>query len=275
MPSVAIVTDTTHYLPRALADSQGIHQVSLYVGWGDEREREIELASFDEFYRRLAADRELPTTSQPSIGDFLAVWEPLLEAGLGHRLDASRGRHLGNLRGRPPGARPARRARPGRARRGDRQRNRVRRHGHAGARGRRRRPRRRQQGRGRGARARGAQGAEDLVLHRHPRVPAPRRPCRPRAGVARWDAEDQADPLARVRDHARRARAHRGARVRAHGPVHARAARGRLRRVGRAAHPGHRAGPAPDRARARDLRLRAAVRFSRSGLSSGPTSARA
>jgi DegV family protein with EDD domain len=81
MSSVAIVTDTTHYLPRTLADSQGIHQVSLYVGWGDEREREIELESFDDFYRRLATDRELPTTSQPSIGDFLAVWEPLLQDG--------------------------------------------------------------------------------------------------------------------------------------------------------------------------------------------------
>jgi DegV family protein with EDD domain len=85
MQSVAIVTDTTHYLPRTLADSQGIHQVSLYVGWADERseigqQREIELTSFDEFYKRLGSDRELPTTSQPSIGDFLAVWEPLLEA---------------------------------------------------------------------------------------------------------------------------------------------------------------------------------------------------
>ncbi len=86
MQSVAIVTDTTHYLPRALADSQGIHQVSLYVGWDRDRseigqQREIELTSFDAFYERLRSDRELPTTSQPSIGDFLAVWEPLLEAG--------------------------------------------------------------------------------------------------------------------------------------------------------------------------------------------------
>jgi DegV family protein with EDD domain len=81
MPPVAIVTDSTHYLPRALADSEGIHQVSLYVGWGDERERETELESFDAFYERLRTDPELPTTSQPSIGDFLAVWEPLLEAG--------------------------------------------------------------------------------------------------------------------------------------------------------------------------------------------------
>jgi DegV family protein with EDD domain len=36
---------------------------------------------FDPFYERLSADAELPTTSQPSIGDFLAVWEPLLDAG--------------------------------------------------------------------------------------------------------------------------------------------------------------------------------------------------
>jgi DegV family protein with EDD domain len=81
MPSVAIVTDTTHYLPRTLADSEGIHQVSLYVGWAGEQQREIELESFDAFYKRLGSDPELPTTSQPSIGDFLAVWEPLLDAG--------------------------------------------------------------------------------------------------------------------------------------------------------------------------------------------------
>ena len=33
MRSVAVATDSTHYLPRALAESEGIHQVSLYVGW--------------------------------------------------------------------------------------------------------------------------------------------------------------------------------------------------------------------------------------------------
>ncbi len=87
MSPVEIVTDTTHYLPRTLVESRGIHQVSLYFGWdhgGGEQgglQREIELSSYDEFYERLRASRELPTTSQPSIGDFLAVWEPLLEAG--------------------------------------------------------------------------------------------------------------------------------------------------------------------------------------------------
>lgn len=81
MSPVTVVTDTTSYLPRELADKEGIHQVSLYVGWQDDQRREIELDGFDAFYERLRTDPDLPTTSQPSIGDFLAVWEPLLQAG--------------------------------------------------------------------------------------------------------------------------------------------------------------------------------------------------
>src|ERR1035437_1209435 len=81
MTPVAVVADTTHYLPRALADAQGIHQVSLYAGWEGELRRELEMVGFERFYERLRTDPELPTTSQPSIGDFLAVWEPLIEAG--------------------------------------------------------------------------------------------------------------------------------------------------------------------------------------------------
>src|ERR1700676_2020372 len=81
MRSVAVATDSTHYIPRALAESHGVHQVSLYVGWSGEPRRELEMDGFDDFYKRLAGDPELPITSQPSIGDFLAVWEPLIEEG--------------------------------------------------------------------------------------------------------------------------------------------------------------------------------------------------
>jgi fatty acid kinase fatty acid binding subunit len=81
MPSVAIATDSTHYLPRSLADDEDIHQVSLYVGWQGEAERELEMDGFDAFYERLRIDPESPRTSQPSIGDFLAVWEPLIGDG--------------------------------------------------------------------------------------------------------------------------------------------------------------------------------------------------
>jgi DegV family protein with EDD domain len=81
MPAVAIATDSTHYLPRELAAREGIHQISLYVGWRGQPERELDMPGFDAFYERLRTDPELPTTSQPSIGDFLAVWEPLIEQG--------------------------------------------------------------------------------------------------------------------------------------------------------------------------------------------------
>ncbi len=78
--SVAVVTDSTTYLPADLIARWGIEQVSLYVGWaGDHRpEGEYDL---DEFYARLRDSPDLPSTSQPSVGDFLACYEPLIEAG--------------------------------------------------------------------------------------------------------------------------------------------------------------------------------------------------
>ena len=81
MSTVAVATDSTNYLPRSLIDSEGVHQVSLYVGWKGQSERELDMDGFEAFYARLRDDPELPSTSQPSIGDFLAVWEPLIEAG--------------------------------------------------------------------------------------------------------------------------------------------------------------------------------------------------
>jgi len=79
--SVAVVTDTTHYLPREMSEAEGIRLVSLYVNWPGIQEREVDMADFEDFYGRLRAARELPTTSQPSIGDFLAAYEPLLADG--------------------------------------------------------------------------------------------------------------------------------------------------------------------------------------------------
>jgi DegV family protein with EDD domain len=81
MASVAIVTDTCHYLPRQLVAARGIHEVSLYVHWDGREDREASLPDYDAYYRQLATAGDLPTTSQPSIGDFLAVYEPLLADG--------------------------------------------------------------------------------------------------------------------------------------------------------------------------------------------------
>src|SRR3954463_15209761 len=79
--SVAVVTDTTHYLPREIVEAEDIRLVSLYVNWPGIQEREVDMADFNDFYDRLRGARDLPTTSQPSIGDFLAVYEPLLADG--------------------------------------------------------------------------------------------------------------------------------------------------------------------------------------------------
>ena len=81
MADVAVVTDTTHYLPREMLAANDIHQVSLYIHWQGRQDREIDLPGYDEYYEHLRTAAELPTTSQPSIGDFLEVWKPLLDAG--------------------------------------------------------------------------------------------------------------------------------------------------------------------------------------------------
>jgi DegV family protein with EDD domain len=78
---VAIVTDSTTYLPAELIDRLGITPVSLYVGWDGELRPEHEYTDLDDFYARLKASPTLPTTSQPSVGDFLAVYRPLVSAG--------------------------------------------------------------------------------------------------------------------------------------------------------------------------------------------------
>ena len=81
MPDVAVVTDTTHYLPADLVAERGVHEVSLYVNDGDRQQREADIADLDGFYDDLRRASALPTTSQPSIGDFLAVYEPLAAQG--------------------------------------------------------------------------------------------------------------------------------------------------------------------------------------------------
>ena len=78
---VAIVADTCHYLPRELVAANDIHEVSLYVHKRGSAERESDIADYEAYYTELHDLTELPTTSQPSIGDFLAVYEPLLNAG--------------------------------------------------------------------------------------------------------------------------------------------------------------------------------------------------
>jgi DegV family protein with EDD domain len=77
----AVVCDTTAYLPTDLLASKGIKTVSLYVAVDGRQEKEVEITDYNEFYERLRASESGATTSQPSIGDFLEVYEPLLAEG--------------------------------------------------------------------------------------------------------------------------------------------------------------------------------------------------
>ena len=77
----AVVCDTTAYLPSELIAEKGIEVISLYVSIDGRQEPESEISDFAGFYEQLRASEGGATTSQPSIGDFLAVYEPLLEEG--------------------------------------------------------------------------------------------------------------------------------------------------------------------------------------------------
>ena len=218
MPDVAVVTDTTHYLPAEIVAELGVGEVSLYVNDGERQEREADIVDLTAFYDALRSSASLPTTSQPSIGDFLAVYEPLVARRPRHRLDPHLGRHLGHRRGRPPGGGRARRIRLRASRSidsklacGGARHGRPRRRG-AGACRRRRRSRRR-------ARPRGGRRHAAVVRGRHPGVPAARRAHRRRAGVAGRRAEDQADPHLRRRDRPDRAGAHLGPGLRPDGRI--------------------------------------------------------
>jgi DegV family protein with EDD domain len=81
VPPVAVVTDSTSYLPRELVAARDIHEVSLYVRDGAGQRRELDVDDYALFYDGLRDAAALPTTSQPSIGDFAAVYEPLVAAG--------------------------------------------------------------------------------------------------------------------------------------------------------------------------------------------------
>ena len=81
MRPVTVVADTTHYLPRDVVAASGIREVSLYVHWQGRQDREADLPDFDAYYEYLRTAADLPTTSQPSVGDFLEVYEPLVADG--------------------------------------------------------------------------------------------------------------------------------------------------------------------------------------------------
>ena len=76
-----VVCDSTAYLPDALVAERGIERISLYVSIDGSQEAESEIADYAGFYERLRASEGGATTSQPSVGYFVSVSSPFLDAG--------------------------------------------------------------------------------------------------------------------------------------------------------------------------------------------------
>ena len=75
--NTAIVLDSTADFPEAPQRFANWRVVPLYVRFGDESYKDYVELSPEEFYARLRTAPELPTTSQPTPGDFLETYEQL------------------------------------------------------------------------------------------------------------------------------------------------------------------------------------------------------
>lgn len=77
--SIAIVTDSTAYIPKKLREKHQIYTVPLSVIFGTETYREEIDITTEQFYEKVARNEELPSTSQPAIGEFVELFEQLKE----------------------------------------------------------------------------------------------------------------------------------------------------------------------------------------------------
>jgi DegV family protein with EDD domain len=81
-PKTAVLCDSTSYLPPELLADCGVAEISLYVTLDGEQRRETEIDDYGGFFRKLRHSEEGATTSQPSVGDFISLYGPRLDAGL-------------------------------------------------------------------------------------------------------------------------------------------------------------------------------------------------
>ena len=79
---IAVMTDSTSYLPQHIIDQYNIPVASLSVTFDDGVNfTESDDFSVDDFYKKMASSKTIPTTSQPAIGDWIENFERLREQG--------------------------------------------------------------------------------------------------------------------------------------------------------------------------------------------------
>jgi DegV family protein with EDD domain len=77
--SIAIVTDSTAYLPPDVRERLGIPVIPLNVLWGEEVLKDGVDIDPPTFYRHLQTAKVMPTTSQPSAGEFVEFFRRVAE----------------------------------------------------------------------------------------------------------------------------------------------------------------------------------------------------
>jgi len=78
---IKIVTDSTCDLPPEVFRQYDITVMPMRIHFGTETFLDGVNITRDEFYQRLRTAPQLPTTSQPSAGEFCEAFRPLVEAG--------------------------------------------------------------------------------------------------------------------------------------------------------------------------------------------------
>jgi len=100
MKKIGFITDSTAYLDKDYAQKHNIKVVPLNLHWGEELYKDNVNITPEDFYSRLAKADALPTTSQPSAGEFLEAYEemakqadelvvPLISSGISGTVDSA------------------------------------------------------------------------------------------------------------------------------------------------------------------------------------------
>jgi DegV family protein with EDD domain len=76
---IAVVTDSTAYIPQEALGGLDIPVIPLWLIWGDDRFRDGVDIDPATFYRRLRERDTVPTTSQPSVGEFIDFYRRVAE----------------------------------------------------------------------------------------------------------------------------------------------------------------------------------------------------
>ena len=79
LENTAIVCDSTCDPPDGFFDRPGLYMVPLKVHFGDEMFRDGVDMTYKEFFAKLEASQVLPTTSQPTAGEFVATYKEARE----------------------------------------------------------------------------------------------------------------------------------------------------------------------------------------------------